>query len=47
MSLVLDASALVAVERAHRDTVALIKQEVGRCMLTTGRRFSESGCSEK
>jgi hypothetical protein len=38
MSLVLDAGALVAVERADRDTVALIKQEflAGRTPLTHG-----------
>ena len=38
MSLVLDAGALVAVERARRDTVALIKQELlsGRVPLTHG-----------
>jgi hypothetical protein len=38
MSLVLDAGALVAVERADRDTVALIKQELldGRVPLTHG-----------
>lgn len=38
MSLVLDAGALVAVERADRDTVALIKQELlaGRAPLTHG-----------
>ena len=38
MSLVLDAGALVAVERANRDTVALIKQELlaGRTPLTHG-----------
>ena len=28
MSLVLDAGALIAVERTHRDTIALIKQEL-------------------
>jgi len=38
MSLVLDAGALVAVERADRDTIALIKQELlaGRAPLTHG-----------
>ena len=38
MSLVLDAGALVAVERAHRDTIALIKHELagGRVPLTHG-----------
>jgi hypothetical protein len=38
LSLVLDAGALVAVERVHRDTVALIKQELlhGRAPLTHG-----------
>lgn len=38
MSLVLDAGALVAVERGHRDTVALIKRELlaGRAPLTHG-----------
>ena len=38
MSLVLDAGALVAVERAHRDTIALIKHELlaGRTPLTHG-----------
>jgi hypothetical protein len=38
MSLVLDAGALVAVERADRDTVALIKRELvaGRVPLTHG-----------
>ena len=38
MSLVLDAGALVAVERANRDTIALIKQELlaGRSPLTHG-----------
>ena len=38
MSLILDAGALVAVERNDRDTVALIKQEllVGRAPLTHG-----------
>jgi hypothetical protein len=38
MSLVLDAGALVAVERGHRDTVALIKRELlaGRVPLTHG-----------
>ena len=38
MSLVLDAGALVAVERAHRETVALIKHELltGRAPLTHG-----------
>ena len=38
MSLVLDAGALIAVERADRDTVALIKQELisGRAPLTHG-----------
>ena len=38
MSLVLDAGALVAVERGDRDTVALIKQELlaGRVPLTHG-----------
>ena len=38
MSLVLDAGALVAVERANRDTIALIKQELlhGRAPLTHG-----------
>jgi hypothetical protein len=38
MSLVLDAGALVAVERADRETVALIKQELlaGRTPLTHG-----------
>ena len=38
MSLVLDAGALVAVERANRDTIALIKQELlaGRTPLTHG-----------
>lgn len=38
MSLVLDAGALVAVERADRDTVALIKREwvAGRAPLTHG-----------
>ena len=38
MSLVLDAGALVAVERADRDTIALIKQELlaGRTPVTHG-----------
>jgi hypothetical protein len=38
MSLVLDAGALVAVERGHRDTVALIKRELvaGRVPITHG-----------
>ena len=38
MSLLLDAGALVAVERADRDTIALIKQELlaGRTPLTHG-----------
>ena len=38
MSLVLDAGALIAVERAHRDTVALIKNELlqGRAPITHG-----------
>ena len=38
MSLVLDAGALVAVERANRDTIALIKHELlaGRTPLTHG-----------
>lgn len=38
MSLVLDAGALVAVERAHRETVALIKRELvaGRVPRTHG-----------
>jgi hypothetical protein len=38
MSLVLDAGALIAVEKADRDTVALIKQELlhGRAPLTHG-----------
>lgn len=38
MSLVLDAGALIAVEKADRDTVALIKQELlhGRTPLTHG-----------
>ena len=38
MSLVLDAGALVAVERADRETVALIKQELlaGRAPITHG-----------
>ncbi len=38
MSLVLDAGALLAVERGHRDVVALIKQELlaGRVPLTHG-----------
>ena len=38
MSLILDAGALLAVERAHRDTIALIKQELlaGRTPLTHG-----------
>ena len=38
MSLLLDAGALVAVERADRDTIALIKQELlaGRAPITHG-----------
>ena len=38
MSVVLDAGALVAVERAHRETIALIKQELlaGRTPVTHG-----------
>jgi hypothetical protein len=38
MSLILDAGALLAVERADRDTVALVKQELlsGRSPLTHG-----------
>ncbi len=38
MSLVLDAGALIAVERGNRDTIALIKQELleGRAPLTHG-----------
>lgn len=38
MRLILDAGALVAVERAHRDVVALIKRELtaGRTPLTHG-----------
>ncbi len=38
MSLVLDAGALIAVERAHRETIALIKQELlaGRWPITHG-----------
>ena len=38
MSLLLDAGALIAVERAHRDTIALIKQELlsGRAPITHG-----------
>ena len=38
MRLVLDAGALVAVERAHRETIALIKQELlaGRTPVTHG-----------
>lgn len=38
MSLVLDAGALIAIERADRDTVALIKEELlhGRAPLTHG-----------